>query len=288
MPESANGVEAAHAARIPHPPLGDTIQKQHSPNFLHRMAVHWLVLCLGLSFLALIAQLMPDAIRVWREWPRAGQQVPSRAMFSLSAGSAVELRYLLYLPQDYSSKAAWPLLIFLHGTGERGADLDLLKRSGLPAMLAHGKQLPMIVASPQCPADSDWKNDQLLAFVDQLQTRFAIDSRQIFVAGYSMGGCGAWSLAAAAPGRFAAIVPVSGVGNAKDAANLSNLPVWAFHGAKDSVVPIEDERNMIEAVRAAGGKPHLTIYPDRDHDACDITFARADLYDWLLRQHRVQ
>jgi predicted peptidase len=120
--------------------------------------------------------------------------------------------------------------------------------------------------------------------LDHLGNNFSIDPTRVYLAGYSMGGYGAWSLAAAAPDRFAAIAPVSGGGDPNDAAKLSKLPIWAFHGAKDKVVPIDEDQKMVEAVRAAGGKPRLTIYSNRGHDACNITFARNDLYDWLLRQ----
>jgi predicted peptidase len=236
----------------------------------------------------LVAQLSPDAIRIWREWPRAGQQVPSRATLSLPGGSETEVRYLLYLPADYSSSRKWPLLLFLHGSGERGDDLERVKRLCPPKMLARGKQLPMIVVSPQCLANSDWDNEQLRTLLDHLDKRFSIDPDQVFLSGYSMGGYAAWSLAAAAPERFAALVPVAGGGNLSDAKKLTNLAIWAFHGAKDSTVSPSETREMVDAIRAAGGSPRLTIYPDRRHDTCDITFSRADLYDWLLQQRRVK
>lgn len=259
-------------------------QQVQPPKFARRG--YWLEICLGLSLIALIAQLWPDAMRIWREWPRPGQQAPARTSLSLPGGIETEVRFLLYLPADYSSKQRWPLLLFLHGSGERGDDLERVSRFGPPRFLAGGIQLPMVVVSPQCRSDDDWHNDQLLELLDYVEKKFSIDPTRVYLAGYSMGGYGTWSLAAVAPDRFAAIVPVSGGGNPSDGSKLSKLPIWAFHGAIDTVVPITEDQKMVEAVRAAGGKPRITIYPDRGHDTCNITFERDDLYDWLLQQRR--
>jgi predicted peptidase len=247
----------------------------------------WLELALVLSTVSLIIQLWPDAARVWREWPWPGYQTPARAEVSLADGYRAEIRYLLYLPPEYTPRRRWPLLLFLHGAGERGDDLSKVARRALQSQLASGKKRPpMIVVSPQCPANISWQNPVLLAFLDQLEKRFPIDPDRVYLAGHSMGAFGTWSLAATAPERFAAIIPAAGGGNPEDAAKLKDLAIWAFHGANDKTVPIAESQKMVDAIRAAGGHPKLTIYPDRGHDTCDNTFSRDDIYAWLLRQHR--
>jgi predicted esterase len=248
----------------------------------------WLEICLLLSSISLVAQLWPDAARMWREWTRPGRQTPARAELKLPSGFQTEVQYFLYLPVNYSPDKAWPLLIFLHGSGERGDDLEMVRRSGPPALLAKGKSLPMIVVSPQCRADCYWDNEQLLALLDHLEKQFSIESDRVYLGGHSMGAYGTWALAAAAPDRFAAIVPVAVGGNTNDVPKLLKLAVWAFHGAKDQVVPLADSKQMVDAIQAAGGNARLTIYPDRGHDTCNVTFSNNEVDDWLLRQRRAK
>jgi predicted peptidase len=257
--------------------------KAHSSR---RLRFGWLELCLALSLVGLVVQLWPDVARLWREWPRPGRQTPARAEFILPDGRRTEVQYFIYLPQDYSSSRRWPLLLFLHGSGERGDDLEAVLRPSPPALLARGKNLPMIVVSPQCRVNASWDSRQLLALLDHLEKDFSVDRDRVYVAGYSMGGFGTWELAGAAPERFAAIVPVAGGGDVAHAGKLARLPVWAFHGAKDQTVPLAASKEMVEAIQTAGGNARLTIYEDRSHDTCDVTFSRDDLYDWLLRQRR--
>jgi predicted peptidase len=130
----------------------------------------------------------------------------------------------------------------------------------------------MIVVTPQCRADATWEPSLLLSLVDYMQEKFAVDPDRVYGAGYSMGGFGCWELAMTAPERFAALVPVAGGGDSSDAERLVNLPIWAFHGANDQVVPLESTKAMIEAVQRVGGQTKLTIYNDRGHNTCDVTF----------------
>jgi len=122
----------------------------------------------------------------------------------------VRLNYLLYLPKNYDSKPAWPLVLFLHGAGERGDDLDLVKKHGPPKLVEAGKEFPFVLVSPQCPADHWWQPQELTALLDEIVEKQKIDKDRIYVTGLSMGGFGTWSLAAYSPKRFAAIVPVCG------------------------------------------------------------------------------
>ena len=251
-----------------------------------RRSFYWLEVCLALSIVCLIIQLLLDVIRLRNEWPHPGYQTRARAELSFSNGMHSEVQYLVYLPQDYTLHGSWPLLIYLHGSGERGNDLETVLRTGLPALIARGKHFPMIVVSPQCRPEANWESGQLLSLPNHLEKEFSIDRERVYIGGYSMGGFGTWQFAAAAPERFAAIIPVAGGGDPSEASRLVNLPIWAFHGAKDRTIPLAGSKEMVEAVQAAGGNARLTIYDDRGHDTCNLTFSRDDLYEWLLRQRR--
>jgi len=247
----------------------------------------WLEVCLGLSVIALLGQLTgPSVLRIWREWPQAGQQTPGHFQVPLAAGGQVEIQFLIYLPKDYSVKIHWPILLYLHGASQRGDDLHQLTKHGLPAILASGRQLPLIVVSPQCQANQNWDCDQLLAFLDYLEKKFAINPNRVYVAGESMGGYGTWALATTAPERFAAAVPACGGGNVEQAGRLVKLPIWAFHGAKDTTVPLEESQRMVDTIQKLGGNAQLTILPDKGHDIREAVFSRNDIYDWMLQQQR--
>ena len=147
--------------------------------------------------------------------------------------------YLLYLPKDYETKECWPVVLFLHGSGERGDDLELVKKHGPPKLISEGKQFPFIVLSPQCPKDATWEPLKLTALLDEVVRNQKVDEDQICVTGLSMGGFGTWELAAYSPKRFAAISPICGGGEPRWAKRFAHLPTWAFHGAKDEGVPLK-------------------------------------------------
>jgi predicted peptidase len=197
---------------------------------------------------------------------------------------SVELNYLLYLPKDYakSKRERFPLLLFLHGSGERGSDLNKVKVHGPPKLIAHGQDFPFIIVSPQCPDRGWWDADTLLALLDSIEKKYRVDKDREYSTGLSMGGFGTWALAAAAPDRFAAIVPISGAGDPADASKLKNVPIWAFHGAKDPTVPIQGDQEMVDAVKAAGGNIQFTIYPDGEHDVWTRTYENPEVFTWLL------
>ena len=196
-------------------------------------------------------------------------------------------RYLLHLPAQASDAGGrLPLILFLHGAGERGNDLDLVKRHGPPSFLDGMPSFPFIVASPQCPAGQWWNTDHLVAFLDHVLAKHPVDPSRVYLTGLSMGGFGTWHLACRCPERFAAIAPICGGGNAFEAWRLKDVPVWAFHGNRDSIVPVRETRNMITRIREAGGNPKITIYRGVDHDSWTQTYASLKLYEWFL-QHRV-
>ncbi len=199
----------------------------------------------------------------------------------------VGCRYLLDLPRGCAvQERGWPLMLYLHGAGERGDDLELVKKHG-PANVAENQDdFPFILVSPQCPEGRWWGNEILNALIDEITGQHAVDTDRIYLTGISMGGFGTWSLAIEHPERFAAIVPICGGGAPYVADRLKHVPVWAFHGARDDVVPPYESQRMVEAVQAAGGNAKLTIYPEATHDAWTETYNNPELYEWLLRHRR--
>ena len=198
----------------------------------------------------------------------------------------VQMDYLLYLPKDYDAKESWPLLLFLHGAGERGDDLELVKKHGPPKLISEGKAFPFLVVSPQCPKDRWWEPMELVALLDEIARKYNVDQDRIYLTGLSMGGFGTWRLAAFAPDRFAAIAPICGGGETYWAKQIAPLPVWAFHGAKDAGVPLERSEEMVVALKKQGGNPKLTVYPNAEHDSWTETYNNPEFYEWLLEQKR--
>jgi predicted peptidase len=210
----------------------------------------------------------------------------SQAPCELERDFKVTMKYLLYLPKDYDQKDSWPLLLFLHGAGERGDDLNLVKKHGPPKLIEEGQQFPFIVVSPQCPRNRRWEPFELAALLDEIVEKHKVDQDRISVTGLSMGGFGTWSLAAFQPDRFAALVPICGGGEPIIAKLFKPIPAWVFHGAKDSAVPLERSEKMVEAMKQAGGNIKFTVYPEAGHDSWTESYANPELYEWLLQQKR--
>lgn len=204
------------------------------------------------------------------------------------------LDYLLYVPDGYDPAGEpVPLLLFLHGAGERGDDLRQVEAHGPPKLIAAGAEFPAIVVSPQVP-EGDWwsyRVRDLLALLDDVTARYNVDEDRVYVTGLSMGGYGTWALLQAAAQRFAAAIPICGGGNAALAGynrGLLALPIRAFHGGDDPVVPVQESIDMVEAIRAAGGThAELTVYPGVNHDSWTQTYDDPAVWEWLWSQHRV-
>jgi predicted peptidase len=175
-------------------------------------------------------------------------------------------------------------MVFLHGAGERGDDLNLVKTYGPPMIVEKTPEFPFVVISPQCPAGQTWEPARLMALVDHVAANYRIDRRCIVLTGTSLGGFGTWQTAFAYPKRFAALVPVCGWGNPAWAVRLREVPVWIFHGEEDCIVPIDGSLEMLNAVLAAGGDARFTSYPGVGHDAWTPAYATPELYTWLLEQ----
>jgi predicted peptidase len=196
--------------------------------------------------------------------------------------------YQLHLPTGYAAdpKARWPLLIFLHGSGESGEDLTKVKAHGPPMIADRDPAFPFVLVSPQLPLDQDWDIARLDALLDRTIKSLRIDPNMVYLTGLSIGGHATWRWAAAEPWRFAAIAPVAGVGDPATACRLKTMPVWAFHGDRDDTVPPEGSFAMVRAIRACGASPRLTIYPDLGHNSWDPAYDDPALYLWLLEHRR--
>jgi predicted peptidase len=207
----------------------------------------------------------------------------------------VRLNYLLFLPEDYgrSPHRRWPLILFLHGAGERGDDLELVKVHGIPKVVEQREGFPFIAVSPQCPIDSWWSAhiDELDALLNEVTTSYLVDTDRLYLTGLSMGGYGVWHLAAVYPQRFAALAPICGggpwfAGFPEKASVLKDVPIWVFHGAQDDVVPLEESERMVDALRACGSDVLFTVYPDAAHDSWTETYDNQELYEWFLQHTR--
>lgn len=212
-----------------------------------------------------------------------GQQ---KKTFKKEIVSTIELDYLLYLPQDYFSKQDWPLMIFLHGAGERGADLKKVIVHGPPKIVENKKDFPFVLVSPQCPENEWWTNklqtESLIHLIDQIIQDYNVDPKRVYLTGLSMGGYATWNLASLYPEKFAAIAPICGGGDVKYASVLKDIPIWVFHGAKDQVVPISSSQEMVDAIKLQGGNIQFTIYPEANHDSWTETYNNPELYKWFL------
>jgi predicted peptidase len=207
--------------------------------------------------------------------------------FETQGPAAAKIGYLLFLPQGYEkSKQPWSLMLFLHGAQESGTNLASLKKNGPPKFVETHPDFPFILVSPQYHSGNDWDKNTLIALLDDVIGKYNVDTRRVYLTGLSMGGTATWSLAAAHPDRFAAIVPVSGVGDPADARKLAALPIWVFHGAKDTIISAQWSRQMVTAIRAEGGNVKFTEYPDSRHNIWSKTYNNPGLYKWLLAQKR--
>jgi len=198
-----------------------------------------------------------------------------------------EHRYLSFVPETYATdtEARFPLLIFLHGSGEAGTDLELVRKHGPHHYLtAHAN--PFVIIAPQCDPDAWWHAANVLDLLDEVRAKYRIDDQRIYLTGLSLGGFGTWTVAGAAPERFAAVAPICGEGDIAEAARMKELPIWTFHGAKDRSVPVQSTKNMVDALIRSGGRVRMTIYPDAAHDAWTQAYNTPELYAWLLRQRR--
>jgi len=200
------------------------------------------------------------------------------------------LNYLLFMPRDTTARIAgkFPLIVTLHGIDERGSALWRVKGEGLPKILDGYNTFPFIVVSPQCPITTEWYYDdgvQLLVnkLIDSAIVRYPVDTNRIYLTGLSMGGIGTLDLAIRYPQRFAALLPIAfRIEPGWDLCAIKDIPMWAFHGELDNVIPLSQAQSVITALKVCRGDPTFTTYPDLYHDAWTRTYNNSAVYDWLL------
>jgi predicted peptidase len=217
-------------------------------------------------------------------------------------------KYAVFVPKDYSADKPWPLIVFLHGAGERGDDGVAQTQAGIgPAIVKNPERFPAIVLLPQCPKETEWSSqiDALEAQMEATRGEYNIDPKRIYLTGLSMGGYGTWLWGAVKTDTFAALMPICGGGDPADiqallkvtgsnpygshasrVRALAKVPIWAFHGGSDSVVPPERSRTMVEAVKAAGGNIVYTEFEGVDHNSWDPAYQSEDTIVWLLKQKK--
>jgi len=229
------------------------------------------------------------------------------------AVSGTTYKYQVFVPEDWSAKQKWPIILFLHGAGERGSDGLLQTDVGLPhSVRLDRSRFNAIIVMPQCLKDDWWGTSRMeemaLAILAAATKEFKGDGKRTYLTGLSMGGYGSWDLAAKYPGKFAAVVPICGgivlpehlrqmrpdlaKGSYPDdpksyeevAKKIGKTPVWIFHGAADDVVPAEGSRKLYEALKAAGGEVRYTEYPGVGHNSWDKAYAEPELMTWMFAQ----
>ena len=201
-------------------------------------------------------------------------------------GSNKSLKYILTLPTDFKKEERLPLIIFLHGAGERGDNLELVKTHGIPKYFSKDQDhlgVRVITVSPQCPLERTWYDYkwEVISLIDQVTEEYNVDKDRISLTGISMGGFGTWEIALQIPEKFSAIAPICGGGMEWRAWYLRNTPIRTFHGALDDIVPISHTELMVKAIRAQGGNVEFTVYDDLAHCCWDRAYEQTDLIKWL-------
>lgn len=204
--------------------------------------------------------------------------------------------YVVFVPKSYDGTKEYPIILFLHGAGE--TKNPKAKKEGKmpvevgigPAIKTREKDFPFIVVIPRAEGFG-WGADtanarRALAMLDATMKEYKVDPKRQYLTGLSMGGFGTWSIAAAHPKRWAAIAPVCGGGNPKDAEKIKDVPTWVFHGDADPAVPVQRSRDMVEALKKAGGKPKYDEYPGVGHNSWDKAYGTDELYRWMLEQKK--
>lgn len=202
-------------------------------------------------------------------------------------GSSPIRNYLLFLPKGYDEEPnrKWPLILFLHGIGQRGDDPEVLKVHGIPRIVEENPDFQFVAVSPQCPEDTEWvfQTDALNEFIDYILASYNVNPEMVYLTGLSMGGHGVWKLAIAHADKFAAIAPICGHKCLEGIENIKHMPIWLFHGAKDPVIKIEESYEMVDALKKLGSNIRFTVYPDAEHDCWTETYNNPELYQWFLK-----
>ncbi len=209
-----------------------------------------------------------------------------------------ERKFGMFVPYNYNeSRRKWPLILFLHGYGESGDDVELTRKHGPLKEGILRNNFPFLVVAPQCPKPKPepallmnaWRNlePDVTKILDEVKRDYRVDTTRIYLTGLSMGGFGAFCLAEDWPDTFAAVAPVCGGGDASALNKCSRLPFWIFHGEKDHTVPYNRSVEMADALKAFGADVQITLYPDLAHDCWTATYSNDKLYAWFL-SHKME
>jgi predicted peptidase len=212
---------------------------------------------------------------------------------TLNALIPTQVNYLIFLPKHYGIEPEhrWPLLLYLHGIGQRGDDITLLQNQHALMSKMQQDTFPFVVLTPQCPARSSWlcQLAALNALLDHILATYAIDTQRVSVTGISAGAMAAWHLPIMYPERFAATIPVAGWCPREERERIPRMKgvaLWAFHGAKDPTMALSEAQTSIERLQAMGGNGKLTVYPEGEHEIWEQVYRYEPLFEWLLQQRR--
>lgn len=273
------------------------------------MKNHLVTFCIALALLAACAPATepppPPQPPTNTPEPAVTEYIPTHPVLSLDSlqsgqtpyaflsSSGVEVRYLLFLPDNYDPTVEWPIIIFLHGTGGIGMNINLIMNKTLPNYVEELPDFPFIVVSPQLPKGG-WRSliDPIDELLDHLIEVLPVDVDHLYLTGLSAGGYGTWKYALKYPDRFAAIAPIAGGASLttdpvpEDVCKLKDLPIWVFHGEADKVIPPEMNIEVVDALESCGANVNITLYPDTGHDAWTPTYTNPAFYEWLLQHSK--
>lgn len=231
--------------------------------------------------------------------PTSPASITAGFLYKTLAFEGTVYAYCVFVPPTYDPHQAWPAILFLHGSGERGSDGLLQTEVGIGTWLRRDyAHIPALVVLPQCPQNQVWVGQparMALACLEQTAREYHLDAERLYLTGLSLGGQGTWEVATLAPDRFAALMPVCGFvafqGNDAAAvqrvvARVKHLPIWVFHGDADNAVSVERSREMVTALKAAGADVRYTEYKGQGHNVWDATYRDRDVWKWLFAQRR--
>ena len=212
----------------------------------------------------------------------------SSEKFITNLAMQVSLKYHIYFPNNYhDSDTKFPLVLFLHGAGERGDNLRLVEKHGIPKMINNGINFPFITVAPQCPKFQYWSEPvnvkTLLLLVEEIIKKNKVDIERIYATGLSMGGYGTLAIAKERPDLFSAIIPVCGGLDTTDIERLKDIPIWLFHGAEDKVVPVENSELIYDLLKPINPEIKITIYKGINHNSWEMTYNNQNIFDWMLK-----
>lgn len=249
-----------------------------------------LAVCLGFAACDAFAQARSTATR---PTSRSNGLPADFVAATITSSDGYTQPYAVFVPENYDRAKKWPLVMFLHGSGEGGADGVRQTRVGLgPFVAMYRKKCPFIAVFPQSPNAKTWfRGPQakiMFEILDKVQRDYSVDPDRIYLTGISMGGFGTWEMGMMRPDLFAALIPICGGGPVEFVDPLKRMPIWCFHGARDDRVPVKSSRVLIDRLKKIGGEPKYTEFPDEGHLCWDTAYATQGLFPWMLKQRRGQ